>query len=320
LGSLAIVDVACGLAAVARERNWIRPAVEDSGVIRIDGGRHPVVEQLAEEPFVPNDLELDAESRQMLLLTGPNMGGKSTYLRQAALIVLLAQAGSFVPATRARIGIVDRLFTRVGASDDLARGQSTFLVEMTETAKILRGMTPRSLLVFDEVGRGTSTRDGLAIARAITEYLHEGPVNPRTLFATHFHELTEIVDALDRAANARLEVREWEGKILFLHQVVDGASDRSYGVHVAELAGVPAAVLERARNLMEESGGLEISPEKRVGPPPGPEPQLGLFQGPPAETPLTDRLRDLNVDQIRPLDALVLLNELVNLARGPKSG
>jgi DNA mismatch repair protein MutS len=320
LGALAVVDVACGLAALARERNWVRPAIEDSGVIFIEGGRHPVVEQLAEEPFVPNDLALDTDQRQMLLLTGPNMGGKSTYLRQAALIVLLAQAGSFVPAARARIGLVDRLFTRVGASDDLARGQSTFLVEMSETAKILRGMTPRSLLVFDEVGRGTSTRDGLAIARAITEFLHEGPVNPRTLFATHFHELTEIVEGLDRAQNARLEVREWEGKILFLHQVVDGATDRSYGVHVAELAGVPAPVLDRARELMEEAGVPGLDPERRLGPPPRNEPQLGLFQAPTPETPLTERLRDLNVDQIRPLDALVLLSELVDLARGPKSG
>jgi DNA mismatch repair protein MutS len=215
---------------------------------------------------------------------------------------------------------VDRLFTRVGASDDLARGQSTFLVEMTETAKILRGMTPRSLLVFDEVGRGTSTRDGLALARAITEYLHEGPVNPRTLFATHFHELTEVVDGLERAANARLEVKEWEGKILFLHQVVDGATDRSYGVHVAELAGVPAPVLERARQLMDEAAQTDPGGEKSVGPPRSPGPQLGLFQPPPAEAPLTERLRDLSVEQLRPVDALVVLSELVDLARDPKSG
>lgn len=320
LSALAVVDAACGLAAIARERNWVRPSIEDSGVLQIDGGRHPVVEELADEPFVPNDLTLECDQRQMLLLTGPNMGGKSTYLRQAAIIVLLAQAGSFVPATRARIGLVDRLFTRVGASDDLARGQSTFLVEMTETAKILRGMTPRSLLVFDEVGRGTSTRDGLALARAITEYLHDGPVNPRTLFATHFHELTEIVDRLERAANARLEVREWEGKILFLHQVVEGASDRSYGVHVAELAGVPEPVLARARQLMEESRPVEGDAEPLVGPPRPTEPQLGLFQAPTAETPLTDRLRDLNVEQLRPVDALVLLSELVDLARDPNSG
>jgi DNA mismatch repair protein MutS len=320
LAALATVDVAGSLAELARERRWSRPDVEDSGALLIEEGRHPVVERLGDEPFVPNDLLLDTEERQMLLLTGPNMGGKSTYLRQAAIIVLLAQAGSFVPATRARIGLVDRLFTRVGASDDLARGQSTFLVEMAETAKILRGMTPRSLLVFDEVGRGTSTRDGLAIARAITEYLHEGEVNPRTLFATHFHELTEVVDALPRAANARLDVREWEGQILFLHRVVDGASDRSYGVHVAELAGVPGLVLDRARELMDESLPPSSTEEGRLGPPRPDGPQLGLFQPAAPETPLADRLRELSVDQLRPVDALVLLSELVEIARSRNPG
>jgi DNA mismatch repair protein MutS len=194
------------------------------------------------------------------------------------------------------------------------------MVEMVETAAILSQASARSFVILDEVGRGTSTRDGLALARAITEYLHEGPVNPRTLFATHFHELTEVVDGLARAANARLEVREWEGKILFLHQVVDGASDRSYGVHVAELAGVPAPVLERARQLMDEAQEVVVGSERRVGPPRSPGPQLALFQPRAAEAPLTDRLRDLNVDQLRPLDALVILSELVDLARDPKSG
>jgi DNA mismatch repair protein MutS len=320
LDALGVIDVVGGLAHLARERGWSRPTVEESGRLEITEGRHPVVEQLSGEPFVPNDLRLDAQKRQILLLTGPNMGGKSTYLRQTALIVLLAQAGSFVPAARARVGLVDRLFTRVGASDDLARGQSTFLVEMAETAKILRGMTPRSLLILDEVGRGTSTRDGLAIARAITEYLHEGKTKPRTLFATHFHELTEVADRLERAANARLEVREWEGRILFLHRVVDGASDRSYGVHVAELAGVPVPVLARARELMEDEA---VDPDRgsRVGPPsPGPAPQLGLFAGPSAETPIAERLRELAIERIRPVDALVILSELVELARDPKSG
>lgn len=320
LDALATVDTSAGLATLARERNWVRPAVEDSGCLEISEGRHPVVEELADEPFVPNDLTLDREERQLLLLTGPNMGGKSTYLRQTALIVLLAQAGSFVPARSAKIGLVDRLFTRVGASDDLARGQSTFLVEMAETAKILRGMTERSLLIFDEVGRGTSTRDGLALAQAITEYLHDGNARPRTLFATHFHELTEVVDALPRAANARLEVREWEGRILFLHRVVDGASDRSYGVHVAELAGVPSGVLERARELMSEELEPSGPREGALGPPKPPERQMGLFMAPSPETPITDLLKDIAVDQLRPIDALVLLSELVDMARSPKSG
>ncbi len=321
LDALAVVDTASALATLARERNWIRPVVEESGRIEIREGRHPVVEELADEPFVPNDLSMDREHRQLLLLTGPNMGGKSTYLRQTALIVLLAQAGSYVPARSARIGLVDRLFTRVGASDDLARGQSTFLVEMAETAKILRGMTERSLLIFDEVGRGTSTRDGLALAQAITEYLHDGKVRPRTLFATHFHELTEVVELLPRAANARLEVREWEGRILFLHRVVDGASDRSYGVHVAELAGVPSEVLDRARELMDELPASDSEArEGALGPPRGSQHQMGLFMAPSPETPVTDRLRDIAVDQLRPIDALVLLNELVEMLRSPKSG
>jgi len=320
LQALATVDTVASMSTLARERDWTRPVLEDSGRLEIQGGRHPVVEALTGEPFVPNDLLLDTSSRQLVLLTGPNMGGKSTYLRQAALIVVLGQAGSFVPALRARIGLVDRLFTRVGASDDLARGQSTFLVEMSETAKILRSMTARSLLVFDEVGRGTSTRDGLAIARAITEYLHDGKINPRTLFATHFHELTEVVEGLSRAANARLEVREWEGRILFLHQVVDGASDRSYGVHVAELAGVPAEVLQRARELVQAPGEQAVeAPEGALGPPPPQGPQMGLFAAPSQETPLSDRLRDLAVDQLRPIDALVLLGELVDLVKEPKS-
>ncbi|HKI83259.1 MAG TPA: DNA mismatch repair protein MutS, partial [Candidatus Krumholzibacteria bacterium] len=247
--ALGRLDTLGALAALSLARDYVRPEIDESGVLLIEEGRHPVVEKLVQEPFVPNDLAMDSSERQILLLTGPNMGGKSTYLRQAALLVIMAQMGSFVPARRARIGLTDRLFTRVGASDNLARGQSTFLVEMAECAKILRGSTDQSLVILDEVGRGTSTDDGLALAWAITEHLHDGPVHPKALFATHFHELTQLVESLPRLANIQMEVRDWQGQILFLHRVIPGAGDRSYGIHVAELAGIPPSVLRRAREL-----------------------------------------------------------------------
>lgn len=312
---LARVDALASLAWLACERNYTRPLVDDSLVLEIEGGRHAVVEELGDEPFVPNDLRLDPRDRQIVLLTGPNMGGKSTYLRQAALLVVMAQMGSFVPARHARIGRVDRLFTRVGASDNLARGQSTFLVEMTETARILRGATERSLVIFDEVGRGTSTRDGMVLAQAITEFLHDGPVRPRTLFATHFHELTALASRHARIANARLEVKEWEGQILFLHRVVPGPSDRSYGIHVAELAGVPGAVLERARELLERSEPAWVAAPE-LPPPVRSRTQLPLFQpAPVSEHSLVARLRSVDPESLRPVDALVLLAELVAAAR-----
>ena len=307
--ALGRLDAFAGLASLATARNWVRPQIDESSVLDIENGRHPVVERLVGDPFVPNGLRMDPEAQQLLLLTGPNMGGKSTYLRQTALFVVLAQMGSFVPATRARIGIVDRLFTRVGASDNLARGQSTFLVEMSETAKILRGATARSLVILDEVGRGTSTNDGLALAWAITEYLHDGSARPKTLFATHFHELTQLAESLARAANLQMEVKEWEGEILFLHRVVPGASDRSYGIHVAELAGVPRPVLERAAEILsqrEQAGAVSI--EAFQAPPPSAAPQLPLFRGP--EDRVLERLREADLDHLRPLEALRLLDEL----------
>ena len=314
LRALADADAHAALATLARERRWVRPVLDDGDALDVYEGRHPVVEELSREPFVPNDLHLDRARRQVILLTGPNMGGKSTYLRQAALVVVLAQMGSFVPAERARIGLVDRLFTRVGASDNLARGQSTFLVEMAETAKILRGATARSLVVFDEVGRGTSTRDGLALARAIVEYLHDGPIRPRTLFATHFHELTALERDHPRLVNARMEVREWEGRILFLHRVVDGAADRSYGLHVAELAGVPEPVVRRARALLEEA---DAEAAVTAGPPPAPvDPVLPLFAA--AADPLRARLAALHPEELTPLQALNLLAELVAEARASR--
>ncbi len=306
--ALGDLDAFLSLAAIARAREYVRPEIDESGILDIREGRHPVVENLIASSFISNDLLLDPRDRQLLLLTGPNMGGKSTYLRQAALLVIMAQMGSFVPARRARIGLVDRLFTRVGASDDLARGQSTFLVEMSETAKILRGATDRSLVILDEVGRGTSTDDGLALAWAITEYLHDGPQRPKTLFATHFHALTSLVEKLPRAHNVQMEVKEWEGRILFLHRVLPGASDHSYGVHVAELAGVPRVVLDRAAQILREREMDPPEPVTPPGPTTAPPPQLPLFAA--AREKVVERLREVDVSRLRPVDALLLVQEL----------
>ena len=259
--AIAHLDVFAALADVAAYRGYTRPTLDDGDVLAIVDGRHPVVEVMltdaGETGFVPNDVRLDSEAH-ILVITGPNMAGKSTYLRQVALIVLLAQIGSFVPAKAAQIGLVDRIFTRVGAQDDIATGQSTFMVEMTETAAILHAATPRSLVVLDEIGRGTSTYDGLAIAQATLEYLHHHPTcRPKTLFATHYHELTALTDVLPRIRNAKVDVREDGDDVAFLHRVVPGGADRSYGIHVARLAGVPKAVVQRAEELL---ANLEAKP------------------------------------------------------------
>ncbi|MBF0125559.1 MAG: DNA mismatch repair protein MutS, partial [Magnetococcales bacterium] len=249
-GALATLDVVTLLAQQAVTLDYVRPVVDDGEQILIEQGRHPVVERLLRDhDFVPNDLHLNRSDRRLMLLTGPNMAGKSTFMRQMALIVLLAHTGSFVPARRAHIGRVDRIFTRVGAADDLARGHSTFMMEMVETAAILRQATPRSLIILDEIGRGTSTSEGLALARAVTEYIHSS-CRARTLFATHFHELTDMAAAIPGIVNYRAEVKEWRDQVLFLHTVVPGAADHSYGIHVAQLAGVPAPVIQRAQELL----------------------------------------------------------------------
>ncbi len=252
--ALAELDVYTALAEVAVRRNYTRPELDEGDRIEIVGGRHPVVEALLpDRPFVPNDTFLDNSTDQILLITGPNMAGKSTYLRQVALIVLMAQVGSFVPAERARIGLVDRIFSRIGAQDEIATGQSTFMVEMTETALILRHATPRSLVILDEIGRGTSTYDGLAIARAVVEKLHNDPaLGCKTLFATHYHELTALADELSRVKNYRMEVLEEGDRVVFLYRVVPGGADKSYGLHVARLAGIPPEVVARARSLLLE--------------------------------------------------------------------
>jgi DNA mismatch repair protein MutS len=257
---VAEVDVLRGWADLAREANWCQPVVDDSDVLEVEQGRHPVVERMLQArpgagSFVPNDTQLAGSGEQIALLTGPNMAGKSTYIRQVALIALLAHLGCWVPATKARIGLVDRIFCRVGASDELSRGNSTFMVEMNETANILNNATARSLVVLDEIGRGTSTYDGISIAWAVAEHLHgEGSAGPRTLFATHYHELTELAADRPRLRNWSVAVKEWQDEIVFVRRVVPGAADRSYGIQVARLAGMPPAVVQRAREIL---GGLE---------------------------------------------------------------
>jgi DNA mismatch repair protein MutS len=262
-GALAQLDVLGAYAGTARLHNYVRPQVADQGVLQIRDGRHPVLEQqLIEERFVPNDTRFDREI-QIALITGPNMAGKSTYIRQVALLTLLAHTGSFVPAGEARIDLVDRIFTRIGASDDLSRGQSTFMVEMTETANILNNATARSLIVLDEIGRGTSTFDGLSLAWSIVEYLHNQS-GAKTLFATHYHELTELSSRLPRLKNFNVAVREWHDQIVFLRKIVEGGTDKSYGIQVARLAGVPGEVLERAKQILSNLEESELTPEGNV--------------------------------------------------------
>ena len=263
--AIAILDVTCGLAETARLFNYCRPALNDSLRLAIQDGRHPVLDQnLAEEKFVPNDTMLDGEIR-LAIITGPNMAGKSTYIRQVALIVLMAQIGSFVPAASAEIGLVDRIFTRVGASDDLAGGRSTFMVEMNETANIVNNATERSLVILDEIGRGTSTFDGLSIAWSVAEFLHD-KIKARTLFATHYHELTKLAEERGGVCNFNVAVREWNEQIIFLRKIVPGGADKSYGIHVARLAGLPKEILERAKDILfhlERPDGAVAQPQAR---------------------------------------------------------
>ncbi len=308
------LDALAAFAEAAAKHRYVRPMMgAPGGPLVIREGRHPVVEQAGREPFVPNDAELDGESAQIVLLTGPNMGGKSTYLRQVALIVLMAQAGSFVPAEAAALGVVDRIFTRVGASDDLARGESTFMVEMIETANILRHATAESLVVLDEVGRGTATFDGLSLAWAIVEYLHETG-RPKTLFATHYHELTELAALLPRVVNRTMAVKEWEERILFLRRVVPGSADKSYGLHVARLAGLPPEVIRRAAEVLAnlESQEYDLTGRPRLargGGPPGEGPdQLVLFT--PPEQVVAALLREVDTERLTPLAALNLIASL----------
>ncbi|HUF75734.1 MAG TPA: DNA mismatch repair protein MutS [Longimicrobiales bacterium] len=310
---VATLDVLATLAEVGVRRGYVRPEVHTGFELRVREGRHPVVEtMMPREEFIPNDIVLDERGR-VVILTGPNMAGKSTVLRQVGLIQLLAQIGSLVPATEARLPVVDRIFTRVGASDNLARGQSTFMVEMSETSAIVHGATHRSLVLLDEIGRGTSTYDGVSIAWAVTEHIHEH-VGAKTIFATHYHELTQLGDQLSGVKNMNVSVREVGDQIVFLRRLVDGGADRSYGIHVARLAGMPMAIVERARELLEElegthtSGGEGLGRHGRHRPrSEAPKEQLSMFQ---VEHPLVRRLRALNPDDLSPNEALQILYEL----------
>jgi DNA mismatch repair protein MutS len=311
---VAEIDVHSALAESATRFGYVRPQFNEGETIEIRDGRHPVVERgPGEGRFVPNDTLLDSDLAQIVVLTGPNMAGKSTYLRQVALITLLAQAGSFVPASSARIGVVDRIFTRIGAQDDLSRGESTFMVEMLETASILRGATRRSLILFDEVGRGTSTYDGLAIARAVVEHLHARPERAaKTLFATHYQEMTALAQSLPRVRNQSVAVTEQEGRVVFLHRIVDGGADRSYGIHVAELAGMPSPVIERAREVLQtlEEVGRNGATRRRST---APTPQLSLLEAQPFSE-VEAELAHLDLDALTPLQALTKLYELKSKA------
>jgi DNA mismatch repair protein MutS len=317
--NVASLDVISSLAESASQRNYYRPEVDRKDRIRIEEGRHPIIEVTQEDPFVPNDTYTDRENDQILIVTGPNMGGKSTYLRQVALICILAQMGSFIPAKEASIGVVDRIFTRIGAMDFLSMGQSTFMVEMLETANILNNATSRSLILLDEIGRGTSTFDGLSIAWAVAEYLHEREeVRPKTLFATHYHELTELALTMSRIKNYHVSVKEWKDDIIFLKKIASGPSDQSYGIHVAKLAGIPRDVVERAKEILfnlekkelDDTGSPRIAyraSKKRD------KAQLLLFEED-QEREMLDNIREeitkCDLKSLTPLDALNFLNDI----------
>ena len=305
--AVAELDTLASFAAVAVKNNYCCPSVDESGVIEIHDGRHPVVEQMRSDAlFVPNDTYMGSSENRVAIITGPNMAGKSTYMRQVALIVLMAQVGSFVPARAAHLGIVDRIFTRIGASDDLSAGQSTFMVEMTEVSDILRHATADSLLILDEIGRGTSTFDGMSIARAVLEYCADArKLGAKTLFATHYHELTELENALPGVKNFNIAVRTRGEEIIFLRKIIPGGADRSYGIEVAQLAGLPAQVVNRARKILralEEESGRPAAPEQQT------DDQVSFTAM--AEGEVAEAIRRCQVDTLSPLEALNLLYEL----------
>jgi DNA mismatch repair protein MutS len=303
--AIAELDVTAALAQVAAQNRYARPSFTDDGEMKIVAGRHPVIERLAQDDagrFIPNDLYLNSGDNLIALITGPNMGGKSTYLRQAALIVILAQMGSFVPADSASLPLVDRVFTRIGASDNLSRGRSTFMVEMTETAVILNTATPRSLIVLDEIGRGTATYDGLALAWAVVEHIHKH-TRARTLFATHYHELTELAEQLEGVRNLQVAVKESGDHIIFLRKVEPGKADRSYGIEVARLAGLPRGVIQRAREVLKLHEKTELVVTEELKPV-----QIQMFE--PVDYNIAERIRNMKLDELRPIEALQLLAEL----------
>ncbi|MDE6807273.1 MAG: DNA mismatch repair protein MutS, partial [Prevotella sp.] len=324
---LARIDCLLSFAKTAEEHRYIRPIVEDSDVIDIRQGRHPVIETELPmgEQYVPNDIHLDQERQQIIIITGPNMAGKSALLRQTALIVLLAQVGCFVPAEAARIGMVDKIFTRVGASDNISLGESTFMVEMTEASNILNNVTPRSLVLFDELGRGTSTYDGISIAWAIVEYLHETPkARARTLFATHYHELNEMEKNFNRIKNYNVSVKEVNGRVIFLRKLERGGSEHSFGIHVAEIAGMPRSIVKRANVILKQletentqvgKAGKPISDiaDSREGI------QLSFFQlDDPVLCQIRDEILGLSINDLTPVEALNKLNEIKKIVGGDK--
>jgi DNA mismatch repair protein MutS len=302
---IGILDVMLSFAETAEANKYVKPSLNNSDKIEIQDGRHPVIEQLlaAGEKYIPNDTIIDSEQDQVLIITGPNMSGKSSYLRQVGLIVLLAQIGSFVPAKKAVIGICDKIFTRVGAMDNIARGESTFLIEMQESANILNNLTQKSLVLLDEVGRGTSTYDGISIAWAITEFIHENPqAKAKTLFATHYHELNALASLYERIKNLRVEVKEVGDKIIFLHKITEGTADHSFGIHVAQMAGLPDVVIKRSKEILQNFEKREERARRKD------EFQINLFEYKDEE--LRDIINKINVEEMTPLEALVKLQEL----------
>ncbi len=317
---LAHLDCLLSFAMVARANNYARPVIDDSLIVDIKAGRHPVIERQLPpgETYVPNDIFLDSDKQQVLVITGPNMAGKSALLRQTALIVLLAQIGSFVPATSATIGIVDKVFTRVGASDNLSRGESTFMVEMTETASILNNLSNRSLILMDEIGRGTSTYDGVSIAWAIVEHLHNhGSFRPKTLFATHYHELNQLQEDLPRVKNFNVSVKEIGDKIIFMRKLKEGGSEHSFGIHVAQIAGMPNRVVLRANEILHflEKEKHKNDGGKKTKDVPKPTPQMSLFEADPRHKAVEDFLTSVDINSISPVEALLKLNEAISLLK-----
>jgi len=335
---VARIDCLCSMAELAVERKYVRPVLNDSTTIKLKAARHPVIEAMMKvgEQYVPNDLLLDSESQQIIMLTGPNMSGKSALLRQTALVVLMAQMGSFVPAAKAEIGLVDKIFTRVGASDNISQGESTFMVEMLESASILNNISERSLVLLDEIGRGTSTYDGISIAWAMVEYLHNHPTaHPRTLFATHYHELNDMEQVCNRVKNFHVSVKEIDGTVVFLRKLERGGTEHSFGIHVARLAGMPATIVERATAIL---GALEKAYGNSDMVPKGelrkrgkkmsaqdvadvaesvrqPDVQLSMFQlDDPVLIQIRDQIKGLDINSLTPLEALNKLNEIKKIA------
>jgi DNA mismatch repair protein MutS len=314
------IDVLANLAFIAYQNNYIKPSFNDNGLVEIKQSRHPVIEQLLEnEDFIPNDVTLDDQNNLISLITGPNMAGKSTYLRQVGLLAIMAQMGSFIPAESANIPVFDKVFTRVGASDNLAMGQSTFLVEMIETANILNSATPRSLIILDEIGRGTSTFDGLSLAWSIVEHIHNNPkISAKTLFATHYHELTELENVLPRVKNFNIVVKEWNDKIIFLRKIERGSADQSYGIQVARLAGIPSKVIKRAKQILRNLEEHELSPQGLTA---TAKRQLGrntdqidifdaIIEKADQKNEILEEIKELDVENLTPMEAINKLSEL----------